>query len=105
MDDDGGQIEEHARDLVRMRLESVSASHQAVEDGCRIRKGDVLKDSWLCTSGIWCICCPKLRIMNVVMGAISCSVLVFGAKTGHRRMWKSIPKAIDEASCELRRDP
>lgn len=81
MDDDGGKVEEHARDLVGMGLECVASDHEAVKDSCRVWKSNVLEDGRLCTSGIWRIGCSKLGAIQMSVCAI-CPITVGKMKNG-----------------------
>ena len=101
MDDNGCQVKQHARDLVGMRFEFISSSHQTIEYGTWIRESDVLQNRWLCRSCIRSIRHSKFRTSDIVVRSIGFTVLVLCTQTGLWRVRDRIPEVIDEGSSQL----
>ena len=100
VNDDCSQVEQHARDFIRMLLKLVSSIHQAVENDTRVRKCNILQDNWLGASRIRAPRPSQIRNSDVIVSAISITILILRSQTGEWRMRKSSPEVVDESTSQ-----
>jgi len=100
VNDDCSQVEQHARDFIRVLLKVVSSIHQAIENDTRIWKRNILQNNWLGAPGIGAPRPSQIRDSDVIVSAISIPILVLCSQARKRRMRKSSPEIVDESTSQ-----
>src|SRR3569833_2175017 len=101
VNDDGGQVKQHAGDALGVRVELFASRHQRVENNRRIRLVGVLECHGGLRSGVWRICRSELRIVDVVPRTIGASILESRVESRVRRVIQGAPQLGEKAVRQL----